>query len=144
MARVMPVLEADQNGGQVIVTRFECPSIPSMLAVRLLHSRLRLDVRREATGFLGVKMLLDWRHRTVVSISLWQNIESVYTIGNVGRHVFAVRAARRLRARTSCELYCSVGECKRVMFPHPIGTGPPPQSAEAGSRHPDHARGNPV
>lgn len=110
------MLETDPAGGQVVVTRFECRSLLGLAAVLVLHVRLKFDVRRQATGFVGIRVLTDWRDRTVLSISLWQDLGSVYSMGNVPRHVSAARVPGRLGIRTTCGIFCFVGDWRRVMF----------------------------
>lgn len=114
-----PLLETDPAGGQVVVTRFECGSLLKLLAVRVLHVRLKLDVRRHARGFVGVKVLADWRRRTLLSISLWQDLDSLYSMGDVPRHVAAVRVAGTLTRGTACGVFCFVGDWRQVMFRGP-------------------------
>jgi hypothetical protein len=116
MARLTPWLEPDPAGGQVVVTRFECDSLLKLAAVRILHIRLKFDVRRHAKGFLGVKVLTDWRRRTLLSISLWQDLDSIYSMGQVARHVSAVRVAGTLTTGTACGVFCFVGDWRQVMF----------------------------
>jgi hypothetical protein len=115
-----PILETDPGGGQVVVTRFECGTLRALLAIRLLHVRLKHDVRRNAAGFVGVKTLADWRGRTLLSVSLWKDLDSVYTMGMVRRHVSAVRLPGRLGVRTTCGVFCFVGDWRRVMFQSPM------------------------
>lgn len=114
-----PLLEPDPTGGQVIVTRFECRTLPRLAWILLLHTRLKLDVRRQSSGFIGVKALVDWRMRTLRSISLWQDLDSVYSMGNVPRHVSAARVPRALGVETTCGVFCFVGDWRRVMFRSP-------------------------
>jgi hypothetical protein len=111
-----PVVEPDLDKGQVVVTRFACPSIWAVLVVRLLHVRVKRAVRRHASGFLGIRLLIDWPRRTVLSVSLWQDLASVYTMGEVGRHVEATRLPAVLGVTTTCGVFCYVGDWKRVMF----------------------------
>ena len=116
MVGVTPLFEAEPGGGQVVVTRFECGTLRRLVTIVALHLRLKFDVRRQASGFVGVKMLIDWRHRTMLSISLWHNIEDVYTMGRVDRHISAVRLPPRLGVRTTCGVFCFVGDWRKVMF----------------------------
>lgn len=104
------------TGGQVVVTRFECGTLRGLLAIIALHLRLKVDVRRRARGYLGVRTLVDWRHRTLLSVSLWQDLDSVYSMGMVPRHVSAVRVPGLLGVRTTCGVFCFVGDWRRVMF----------------------------
>jgi hypothetical protein len=115
-ARRDPILEPDVSAGQVVVTRFECPSILSLLLIRIMHVRLRFDVRRQASGFVGVKALIDWRRRTLLSISLWEDLESVRSMGAVPRHVRAVRVPHGMGVNTASGIFCFVGDWRRVMF----------------------------
>lgn len=99
-----------------MVTRFECASVFRLLLVLALHLRTKSDVRRRATGFLGAKLLVDWRRRTVLNISLWQDLDSIYSMGDVPRHVAAAHLPHRLGVATTCGIFCFVGDWRRVMF----------------------------
>jgi hypothetical protein len=110
------VLELDPAGGQVVVTRFDCTALIGMLAIIALHLRVKRDVRRNARGFLGIRLLIDWRRRTILSISLWRDLASVYAMGNVRRHVEAARLPGVLGATTTCGVFCFAGDWRRVMF----------------------------
>ncbi|MET8309032.1 hypothetical protein [Micromonospora sp. NPDC005173] len=111
-----PVLEPDPAKGQVVVTRFNCGSLPKVLLILVLHLRLKRHVRRAAKGYLGIKVLVDWRQRVVLSISLWQDLDSVYSMGGIPRHVGASRAPGRFGITTTCGVFCYAGEWTRVMF----------------------------
>jgi hypothetical protein len=127
MARIAPLLDTDPARGTVVVTRFECRSLLSMVAMRILHVRLKLDVRRRASGFIGIKVLANWRQRTLLSISLWRDLDSVYSMGDVPRHISAVRAARALTTGTACGVFCFVGDWRQVMFRTSTSTESPLQ-----------------
>lgn len=116
MARLSPLLELSVDGGQVVVTRFECPTLAALIAVRLIHARLKPAVRRGATGFIGVTTIIDWKRRTMLSISLWQDLDSIYSMGNVPVHVAAARVPSRLGVATTCGIFCLAGDWRRVMF----------------------------
>jgi hypothetical protein len=116
VARVAPLLDTDPAGGMVVVTRFNCHNLASLLALRVLHIRLKHDVRRHAKGFIGVKTLILWHSHTLLSISLWQDLDSVYSMGNVPRHVSAVRRTGALASETACGVFCYTGDWRRVMF----------------------------
>ncbi|MET7467695.1 hypothetical protein [Micromonospora sp. NPDC005211] len=111
-----PTLEPDTTQGQVVITRFHCGDLVRVLVVLLLHLRVKRDVRRHAEGFLGIRLLVRWRERTVWSISLWRDLDSVYSMGGVSRHVAASRVPAKLGVTTSCDIFCHVGEWTRVMF----------------------------
>ncbi len=116
MARIEPVLELTPEGGQVVVTRFECGNLPALIAVRLLHARMKRHVRRGASGFLGVRTIVYWRDRTMVTVSLWQSLESIYSLGNVSQHVSATKVPAYLGVETTCGIFYLVGDWRRVMF----------------------------
>jgi hypothetical protein len=126
---VNPAFDLDPTGGQVMVTRFECPSLLVMSLVVLLHGRVKRQVARRAEGYLGAVMLRDWRSRTVLSVSLWRDIDSVYAMGEVPRHVHAARLPPRLGIRTRAGVFCYAGDWRRVMFgagqPNPSPLTPP-------------------
>lgn len=102
-----------------MITRFECPSIRSLLVVLALHKRVKRDVRRVADGYLGGATVVSWKTRTVLSISLWQRFDSIYAMGNARAHVLASRVPRRLGVSTSCGIYAYTGEWRRLMFDAP-------------------------
>jgi hypothetical protein len=126
---VNPVFDLDPSGGQVMITRFECPNLPVMMLVMLLHGRIKRQVARRAEGFIGAVMLREWRARTVLSVSLWRDIDSVYAMGEVPRHVHASRLPARLGIRTRAGVFCYAGDWRRVMFgagqPNPSPLTPP-------------------
>lgn len=99
-----------------MITRFECPSILVMLIVVLLHQHIKRQVARRAEGYLGAMMSRSWRTRTVLSISLWRDIESVYSMGNVPRHIHASRLPARLGINTRAGVFCYAGDWRQVMF----------------------------
>lgn len=107
-----------------MITRFECPSWWVMVVVVLLHQRIKRQVAQRADGYLGAAMLRDWRTRTVLSMSLWRDIDSVYSMGNVPRHITASRIPARLGIRTRAGVFCYAGDWRQVMF----GAGTPKPS----------------
>jgi hypothetical protein len=113
---VEPLFELDPGGGQVVITRFECGNLLALAIVRALHYRVKRDVRRHARGFVGVKTLIDWRRRCLLSISLWEDLDSVYSMGSVPRHITATRMPGPLGVATASGIYCFVGDWRRVMF----------------------------
>ena len=125
MARVAPLLGLHPEGGQVVVTRFECGSLSALLAVRITHARLKRHVRRGARGFLGVTSVTDWRRRTLLSVSLWQDLDSIYSMGNVPQHVAAARLPRQLGVSTTSGIFCLAGDWRRVMFRSDVVTRSP-------------------
>src|SRR5262249_54959441 len=71
--RLSPAFTLDRSGGQVMITRFECPGLPAMVIIVLLHRWIKRQVARRADGYLGAAMVRDWRTRTVLSMSLWRD-----------------------------------------------------------------------
>jgi hypothetical protein len=116
---MIPLLEPDPSLGQVVVTRFECGTLPKLVAMLTLHRRVKRSVRRRARGLIDVKTAVDWRRRTMLSISLWQDLESVYSMGNVPDHVAAARVPGSTGVRTASGVFCYVGDWRRVMFQSP-------------------------
>ena len=114
-----PMFELHPEGGQVMVTRFECGTVAKLLYMILLHLRIKRDVRRAGNGLIGSRVVVDWRRRVMLSISLWPDIDSVYSMGSVPRHVTAARIPGRLGIRTTCGVFCFAGDWRRVMFGSP-------------------------
>lgn len=141
MARVAPLLSLHPEGGQLVVTRFECGSLPALLAVRITHTRLKRHVRRGARGFLGVTAITDWRRRTMLSISLWQDLDSIYSMGDVPQHVAAARLPHRLGVSTTSGIFCLAGDWRRVMFRSDVATRSPlhPLDSDPSVSSPSHS-----
>jgi hypothetical protein len=99
-----------------MITRFECPSLVAMLVIIVLHYCIKRDVRRRVPGYLGAVMTRDWRARAMLSITLWESIDSVYGMGGVNRHIMAARVPARLGISTRCGVFCYAGDWRRVMF----------------------------
>jgi hypothetical protein len=119
-----PTFNLDPTKGQVMITRFECPSLFAMVVILLLHRRIKRQVAQLAQGYLGGVTLRDWRARTVLSISLWRDIDSVYSMGDVPRHIHGSRVPARLDVRTRAGVFCYAGDWRQVMF----GAGKPKPS----------------
>src|SRR5277367_4766366 len=90
-ALVDPLITPDPEGGQVVITRFECESVLGLLRLLLLHKRIKGDVRRQASGFICVRTHISWRSHTMLSISVWKDLESIYSMGQVARHIQAAK-----------------------------------------------------
>ncbi|HEX8078601.1 MAG TPA: hypothetical protein VF557_00175 [Jatrophihabitans sp.] len=119
-----PAFDIDPTRGQVMITRFECPSFFAMVVVVVLHARIKRQVAQLAEGYLGAVMLRDWRARTVLSMSLWRDLDSVYSMGSVPRHIYASRVPHRLGINTRAGVFCYAGDWRQVMF----GAGQPKPS----------------
>lgn len=130
------MFELDPSGGQVVVTRFECGGLSALLRILLLHRRVKKEVRQRARGFVGVKTLVDWRRRTMLSISLWEDLDSIYSMGSVQRHILATRRTGPLGVDTTSGVFSFVGDWRRVMFRSRIAARSPLRPLEQrGSRH---------
>lgn len=111
-----PAPTLDPGRGQAMITRFECPSLRAMVIIVFVHGRIKRQVSRLAEGYLGAAMLRDWRTRTVLSVSLWSDLDSVYSMGNVPRHVSGSRLPARLGVRTRAGVFSYAGDWRQVMF----------------------------
>src|ERR1700738_403698 len=101
MAHIEPLFELQPEGGQVIVTRFECRSLLQLAFMVALHIRVKRAVRIQAPGLIASQALVAWRRRALMSISLWKDLDSIYSMGSVPRHIEATRIARRTGGRTA-------------------------------------------
>lgn len=99
-----------------MVTRFECPNLWALVLILVMHVRLKRDVRRHAIGFLGTARLVDWRSRTLLNVSLWEDMEGVHSMGRVRRHVNATRLPSHLGVATDGGVYSYTGDWRRVIF----------------------------
>lgn len=107
---------AQDPRGQVVITRFECRTLANLVTVLLLHIRIKRAVRRVAAGFLGATPVVLWRSRTVLSVTLWTDLESIYAMGGVDRHITAARAPSKLGIATSSGIYPFGGDWKNLLF----------------------------
>jgi hypothetical protein len=85
------VADSAYAGGHLSVTRFECPTRATVIILCCLNSYVKREVLRKASGCLGITTLTDWRSRMLYSISMWRDIEDIYRMGDVHRHVLASR-----------------------------------------------------
>ena len=108
--------EGTTRGGAVVVTLFACRTRRDILLVWWLHRRVRPAVLAHARGFLGIRLYIDWRRRTVRSVSLWTDPAYLYDMGKVSEHVAIARIPRRRGIQTSCGIYTHQGECAEMMF----------------------------
>ena len=111
-----PLITPEPERGQVVITRFECESARGLVRLLLLHKRIKRDVRRQASGFIGVRTLVFWRSHTMLSISVWQDLDSIYSMGQVARHIHAAKRTSQLRVTTASGIFCYAGDWRKVMF----------------------------
>jgi hypothetical protein len=111
--------------GQVVVTRFECPNLVTLLYLLVLHARVKRAVHRHAPGLVAARAIVRWRQRTILSVSLWPDLDSVYAMGSVRRHVAGSRAPGRLGVRTSSGIFTFTGDWRWVMFGSPSSSHDP-------------------
>jgi len=111
-----PSTRLGHDTGQVVITRFECRNLRQVYTVVLLHYRVKKGVRRAASGYVGGTFIIDWRRRTVLSLSVWTNLPSIYSMGDVPEHIQAVRIPRRIGVRTRCGVYGYSGDWRNVLF----------------------------
>jgi len=110
------LFDLDPTGGQVVVTRFECGRLVNLLTLLILHVRIKRAVRHHMPALIGSRVVVDWRRKVMFSVSMWPDIDSVYAMGMVSRHVVAARLPHRMGVRTSCGVFCYAGDWRRVMF----------------------------
>jgi len=116
---------ANDSRGQVVVTRFECKTIPRVLVILAVHGRVSRAVRKGAEGHVGSTALVHWRERTVLSISMWHRLEDIYSMGGINRHIVAARLPARLGIATTCGIYTHAGEWQKLMFDVPTAVREP-------------------
>jgi hypothetical protein len=107
---------ASDPRGQVVITRFECPSRWRLLRVLAMHFWVKKEIRRVAEGYVGGTTLIDWKQRTLLSFSLWRRLDCIYDMGDSNRHIKASRVPARLGVSTSCGIYAYSGDWRQIMF----------------------------
>ena len=98
------------------MTRFECQTIWQALRILRLHRPMKRIVRHNVDGFIGINLVKDWQHRTIYSISLWHDRQSIYGMGEVSAHVRAARVPARMGIVTSCGVFDYAGDWRNVLF----------------------------
>jgi hypothetical protein len=53
------------------------------------------------------------------SVSLWRDIDAIYDMGEVTRHVAAAHIPRRMGIKTRCGIYTFTGDWRRLLFDVP-------------------------
>ncbi|GAA1710674.1 hypothetical protein GCM10009765_69960 [Fodinicola feengrottensis] len=126
--------------GQVVITRFACPSLSGLFRLMVLHIHIKRQVRRQAPGFVGGKAVILWRQRTMLSITLWRHLDDIYDMGKVNAHIMAARVPARLGIQTSCGIYSYSGDWRAIMFGTPatsadplVAAAPSPTAGVAGA-----------
>jgi hypothetical protein len=120
-------LTASPDAGQVVITRFECPGVVTLLYLLALHVRIKHAVRRQVPGLIATRVVVQWRERTMLSISLWPDLSTIYAMGSVQRHVIGSRVPGRLGVRTSSGVFGFTGDWRRIMFGSPAAAVDPLQ-----------------
>ncbi len=97
---------------------------------RALHMRVKRAVRMTARRYIDARAIVNWRAKTLLSVSLWSDLDAVRSMGDVPLHVVAARLPRRLSITTTCGVYGLAGDWRHVLF----GTEFPARSP----LHPSH------
>lgn len=116
---------SEQDGGVVAVTRFSGASRLQKLALLLLHHRIAREVSRLCPGFIGASHLTNWAGGAFFSITMWRDLDSVYGMGEVTRHIRATRLPIKMGLRTRCGVFAYEGDWKTVMFGAAVETTSP-------------------
>lgn len=106
----------DTGTGVVIVTSFRCQSLLHMLAIMRLHGPMKRRVGEAVVGFIDVHLFIDWRNRTLKSVSLWTTREAACGMGQVPAHIKAARLPGRWGVSTTCGVFEYSGDWKRVLL----------------------------
>ncbi|MDI2131063.1 hypothetical protein [Yinghuangia seranimata] len=126
---------ASDPRGHVAVTRFECHTLRNLLRILHMHRSIEKEVRRVADGFLGAAHIVDWRRRTVLSVTLWSDLDSLYGMGSSQRHILAARVPGRYGITTSSGLYAFSGDWRAVLFGGPVPERAEPLRPSTPARH---------
>ena len=136
---MIPEAQVRPDGGDIVVTRFECRSALSLLTIALLHIRHKQRILSQARGLLYATMFVDWHRRTLISISLWSDLSSIYSMGAVPEHIAMARVPRRLGVTTACGVFGFIGGWRAVLFNGPETKSPLVDSMGGRSAY-SHAR----
>jgi hypothetical protein len=100
----------------VVVTEFACANRAGYLG---LWWRFRVHTRRivaMASGLTMNGLTTNWRQRRIVSVSCWESVHSVHSLGFSRHHVDTVRwAMRRGDIRTRSVVFESAGDWRSVL-----------------------------
>ncbi len=104
------------HGGEVVITRFECRTLTNLAILLVVHVAVKREARRRCEGLLSSRAVVNWRRRSLLSISLWRQRDDIFGMGEVHRHIFAARLPHQLAIVTECGVYSYAGDWRAVMF----------------------------
>lgn len=102
----------------IVDTMFSCATRSQLCVILALHIKLRREIRKDVDGLRFSTTTVLWRRLEVHNISLWDRLESVYSMGASGAHVRYTQIPSRLGVATACHVFSDVGPWQDVMFPH--------------------------
>lgn len=112
----------------IVVTAFECPSLPSLLWLRIRGVAVERQVVH-LDGLVESFIKVSLRRRRMVNISVWRSTQAIYAMGQVSSHVaLARRVLMGGRIKTSSLIYDCAGDWRDVLF----GVGAEEPGGESG------------
>jgi len=121
------MLEPDKDEGVVVVTRFDGVRRLAFPVLKAIHWFVARDVRRRGKkrGFIGVHLFYDPAGQVALSVSIWRELEAVRVMGEVNRHVVAVRVPGHFGWHTRSGVFRFAGDWRAVLFASPISSPNP-------------------
>jgi hypothetical protein len=116
------MFELGDSEGVVVVTRFEGVRRRTFPVLRAVHWFVARDVRRRGKkrGFVGVHLFYDPAAQVALSVSVWKELEAVRVMGEVNRHIVAVRVPGHFGWRTRSGVFGFAGDWRAVLFASPV------------------------
>jgi len=116
----------DPAGGVLVVTRFDCDTLPRLFFMRVVHLVLSRRIARTLGGsLLFVSTFTEVRARRVISVTAFAGLEDLYRMGTVSEHIRGAKIVARRGYRTSAGIFPYGGDWRRIMFDSP-GHSPSP------------------
>lgn len=121
------MLGPEAGEGVVVVTRFENVRRSTYPVLKIVHWFVARDVRRLARrrGFIGVHLFYDAGSHVALSVSIWKELAAVRVMGEVNRHIVAVRVPGHFGWRTRSGVFGFMGDWRAVLFASPVSSDSP-------------------
>ncbi len=98
-----------------VCVRFQCDKRRHLLHLRLRAWRIEREVKRTRAAYVTGKTRLRWRERELISLSIWSDQASMFSMGGCARHIDAAHYALNHGVRFQSDIMDTVGSWSQVM-----------------------------
>lgn len=115
-----------------MITTFTARSRWTILRLRVIHVAVHRSVRRRVPWAGPAAATLRLRHRTLVSVSLWDREEDLVRVGYSGAHVWAAHWAIEHGVTADSVVYRHQGRAQDLLMARLAGTPAAPRPPAEG------------